>query len=163
SSSSRLSYVYAGDLNGDAVSGNDLMYIPKNTSEMNFSPLTVGTRTFSADEQAAACEAYIQQDDYLSNHRGEYAGRNGARFPFVNRIDLSVMQDVFHNFGGQRNAFQIRADFFNFGNLLNHDWGVGKRTVAPLNTNAQLQLLTAAGADAQGRATYRMGVANNQL
>ena len=163
SSSSRLSYVYAGDLNGDSVSGNDLLYIPRNTSEMNFSSLTVGTRTFTPEEQAAAFEQYIQQDDYLSKHRGEYAERNGARFPIVNRIDLSIMQDVFHNLGGQRNAFQIRADFFNFGNLLNHSWGVGKRTTAPLNTNGQLQLLTAAGADAQGRATYRMGVANNEL
>ena len=45
----------------------------------------------------------------------------------LRRIDLSITQDVFSNLGGQRNGFQIRADFLNFGNLLNHNWGVGTR------------------------------------
>ena len=35
------SYVFAGDANGDTVRGNDLIYIPRDTSEMNFKPLTV--------------------------------------------------------------------------------------------------------------------------
>ena len=35
------SYIFAGDANGDGVSGNDLIYIPRDTSEMNFKPLTV--------------------------------------------------------------------------------------------------------------------------
>jgi len=35
------SYVFSGDANGDTVSGNDLIYIPRDTSEMNFKPLTV--------------------------------------------------------------------------------------------------------------------------
>src|SRR5437016_2692736 len=29
-------YVYSGDMNGDGVANNDLIYIPRNTSEMNF-------------------------------------------------------------------------------------------------------------------------------
>ena len=48
------SYVFSGDANGDTVSGNDLIYIPRDTSEMNFKPLTVSGRTFSPAEQAAA-------------------------------------------------------------------------------------------------------------
>jgi hypothetical protein len=35
--------------------------------------------------------------------------------------------------------------------------------VGPINTNQQLQLLTNPGVDAQGRATYRLAVVNNQL
>lgn len=154
--SSRLSYVFAGDMNGDLVGANDLIYIPKDTSEMNFSAFTVGTRTFTAAEQATAFDAYIQQDAYLKNHRGDYAERYGAVLPIVKRMDLSITQDVFHNVKGQRNAFQIRADFFNFGNLLNSNWGVSKRPVAALNTNNQLQILTNPAADSQGRATYRL-------
>src|SRR5262252_5208853 len=42
------SYVFSGDANGDTVSGNDLIYIPRDTSEMNFKPLTVAGRTYSA-------------------------------------------------------------------------------------------------------------------
>ena len=34
--STNASYVFAGDMNGDGGSGNDLIYIPRNTSEMNF-------------------------------------------------------------------------------------------------------------------------------
>src|SRR4030095_5913919 len=102
-SSTRLSYTFAADMNGDG-STNDLIYIPKDQSEMNFSAFTVGTRTFTAAEQAAAFDAYINQDDYLSEHRGEYAKRNGAVMPMFNNMDLSLTQDVFRSLGGQRNA-----------------------------------------------------------
>jgi hypothetical protein len=163
--SSRVSYVFAGDMNGDTVSANDLIYIPRDTSEMNFAPFTVAVtgRTFTAADQAAAFDAYIQQDAYLSKHRGQYAQRNGVALPMLRRADLSIMQDIFRNFGGQKNAFQIRADFFNFGNLLNHDWGVGQRPVASVNTNNQLQILTNPGVDAQGRSTYRLALVGTDL
>ncbi|MBI4886616.1 MAG: TonB-dependent receptor [Acidobacteria bacterium] len=160
--SSRLSYVFAGDMNGDSVSANDLIYIPRSTSEMNFVPFTVGARTFTADEQAAAFERYIQQDPYLRKHRGQYAERNGAVLPILRRADLSIVQDVFHNVGGKRNAFQVRADIFNVGNLLNGNWGVGSRPVAAVNNSNQVQILTNPAIDTQGRSTYRLALANNQ-
>jgi len=159
--SSVLSYVFASDANGDGLT-NDLIYIPRDTSEMNFAEFTVGSRTYTAAQQAAAFETYIKQDPYLSKHRGEYAERHGLRFPMLRRMDLSVAQELFHNVGGQRNAFQIRADIFNFGNLLNHNWGVGQRTVGTTNTNSQLQILTNPGVDAQGRLNYRMALVNGE-
>ena len=163
-SSSRMSYVFANDMNGDSVSANDLIYVPRDTSEMNFAPFTLPNgRAFTAAEQAAAFEAYINQDDYLSKRRGKYAERNGAVLPFVRRFDLSISQDLFHSLKGRRHGFQVRADFFNFGNLLNSDWGVGQRPVAASNTNNQVQLLTNAALDAEGRATYRLAVVNNEL
>jgi hypothetical protein len=161
--SSRISYVFAGDLNNDSISANDLIYVPRDTSEMNFAPFTVGTRTFTAEEQAAAFEAYIRQDPYLSKRRGQYAERYGAAMPMLRRADLSIVQDVFRSLGGKRNALQVRADITNVGNLLNHNWGVGRRPTAPANTNNQVQILTNPAADAAGRATYRMAIANNQL
>jgi hypothetical protein len=162
-SSSRLSYVFAGDMNGDSFSGNDLIYIPKSTSEMNFQAFTSGTRTFTPEEQAAAFDAYINQDPYLKKHRGQYAERNGLVLPLFNSMDLSITQDLFRDIGGTRNAFQIRFDITNFGNLLNHDWGVAQRPVATATTNNQLQILTNPGVDAQGRATYRLATINNEL
>ncbi|MEI6669978.1 MAG: carboxypeptidase regulatory-like domain-containing protein, partial [Acidobacteriota bacterium] len=54
------SYVFSGDANGDTVSGNDLLYIPSSTSEMNFKTLTVSGTTYSPADQAAAFEQYIQ-------------------------------------------------------------------------------------------------------
>ncbi|MFN2602975.1 MAG: carboxypeptidase regulatory-like domain-containing protein [Gemmatimonadaceae bacterium] len=157
------SYTYAGDLNGDGAS-NDLIYIPKDVSEMNFAQFSCaaslcGTaRTVTSAEQATAFEAFIQQDDYLRSHRGEYAVRNALFFPWVKRLDLSFAQEIFTNVVGRRNSLSLRADIYNFGNLLNHNWGVGQRI---LGGNGQI--LTSPGVDAQGRATYRLKIVNQQF
>ena len=117
---------------------------------MNFVAFTASNgRAFSAAEQATAFEAYIQQDDYLKNHRGQYAERFALFYPIVKRLDLSITQDVFHNIGGRKHSGQIRLDINNLGNLLNSDWGVGK---TPVNN----RLLTNPAADANGRLSYRM-------
>ena len=161
--STNASYVFAGDMNGDGGSGNDLIYIPRNTSEMNFLAFTQGGISYTPEQQAAAFEAYINQDPYLSKHRGEYAERGGIFFPMQKRMDLSITQDVFTNLGGKRNAGQFRIDFTNFGNFLNHNWGVSQRMVVPITQAYGAQILTTPTADAQGRIAYRMAVANNQL
>jgi len=162
-SSSRFSYTFAGDMNGDGVAANDLIYIPRDTSEMNFSPFTVGTRTFTAAEQAAAFDAYIGQDNYLRKNRGRYAARNGGVMPMFRRVDLSLTQDLFKDIRGQRNGLQVRADILNVGNMLNSNWGVSQRPVASINNNNQLQILTNPAVDQAGRATYRLAVVNNEL
>jgi len=161
--SSKMSYVFNGDMNGDGFSGNDLIYIPRDRSEMNFVTFTQGGRTFTAAEQADAFEAYIQQDEYLRSRRGQYAERNGQWMPMFNRLDLSIMQDIFRYIGGKRNAGQIRFDITNFGNLLNHNWGVSRRVVASTTAANGAQILTNPGIDAQGRPTYRLAVVSNQL
>jgi hypothetical protein len=146
-------YVFSGDANGDGVSGNDLIYIPRNTSEMNFRP----TATFTAAQEAAAFEQYIENDPYLSSHRGQYAQRGGVFFPMVSRVDFSIMQDIFHSIGGARHSGQIRLDITNFGNLLNHNWGVGQRII-------NNQILTSPQADpVTGALTYQMQTLNGQL
>jgi carboxypeptidase family protein len=152
------SYVFAGDANHDGNTANDLIYIPRNTSEMNFSaiPATATVRAFTPEEQAAAFEAYIQSDSYLSKHRGEYAERGAVFLPFVKRMDMSLTQDIFHSFSGRKHSGQIRLDIFNFGNLINHDWGVGQRL---LNRS----ILTTPIADAQGRLAYRMQIFSGDL
>ena len=158
-----VSYVFQGDMNGDGYSGNDLIYIPRDMSEMNFVTFTSGGVTFTADQQAQAFEAYINQDPYLRKNRGQYADRGGLFLPRAQRLDLSVLQDVFRNVAGRRNAGQIRLDITNFGNLLNSDWGVGQRMVLPVTAANGAQILTNAAADAQGRASYRLALVNNQL
>ncbi len=156
------SYTYSGDLNGDGGTSNDLIYIPRDASEMNFeqficNPPTCATATtFTVQQQAAAWEAYIQQDEYLSAHRGEYAQRGAVFLPVVRRADLSVAQDLFTNVGGRRNTLQFRVDVVNAGNLVNHNWGVAQRLV-----NAQP--LIARGADANGVARYRLRNIGDQL
>jgi len=129
--SNPFSYIAAGDLNGDRVNNNDLIFVPNKASDIRFAPLTVGTRIYTEAEQQAAFDKYIDQDKYLSTRRGQYAERNGGLLPYLHRFDLSVAQDVFVKIGGKRNAFQIRMDILNFGNMVNNEFGVSQRVTAP--------------------------------
>jgi hypothetical protein len=164
---SNYSYTFSGDLNGDGSTNNDLIYIPRNTSEMNFQQYTASGRTFTAAEQAAAWNAYIEKDEYLRRNRGSYAERGAAQLPMVFRGDLSVVQEVFANFLGKRNSLQFRVDVINFGNLLDKDWGVGRKFTFGSNNNIQPLVVpsTAQGGpvDGQGRAQYRFRNTGNQL
>jgi len=144
-----FSYIVAGDLNGDRVSNNDLVYVPLKAADIRFAPLTVGTTVYTEAQQQAAFDAFINQDEYLSTRRGQYAERNALDLPFLHRFDFSVAQDVFVKIKGKRNAFQIRADILNFGNMLNNKWGVSQRATAP-------QLLNFVSRDASGVPTYRL-------
>ena len=122
------SYTFGSDVNGDG-GFNDLIYIPKDISEMNFGNITTSANvvTVTAATQAAAWEAFIQQDPYLSKNRGKYAQRGAAFLPYVTRADFSVAQDLFFKVKNSVQKFQFRVDILNFGNLLNSNWGGSSR------------------------------------
>ena len=123
-----VSYTYSsGSAIRDAGTGglNDLIYIPTSgdLGNMTFLSNTIGTTTYTPQQQKDALEAYIQGDDYLKNRRGQFAERNGARLPFSNTVDLKVTQDFNVKVSGHRYQFQLTWDVFNFTNMLNRDWG----------------------------------------
>jgi hypothetical protein len=152
-------YRFSNDMNGDGAS-NDLIYVPRNQSEMNFATLTVGTcpacTIYTPAQQAAAWDAFITQDAYLSKRRGGYTQRNGVFLPMVYRADMSISQDVGRNIAGRPNQLQIRLDILNVTNLLSRDWGVGQGFVTTTP-------LTSAGVDAFGAPTYRLATTGGQL
>ncbi|GGD59261.1 cell envelope biogenesis protein OmpA [Muriicola marianensis] len=111
--SGRFNYIYGGDINNDGSSINDLIYIPTSSE--------IGSMTFSGPGQAEAFEAFIQQDDYLSGRRGQYAERYGALAPWRSSWDIKILQDIRIT---DKNKFQLSLDVLNFGNLLNSNWGV---------------------------------------
>ena len=157
------SFTFSGDLNGDGGTSNDLIYIPRDVSEMNFQQFTgTGGRVFTAAEQAQAWDAFINQDQYLSKNRGKYAERGAVFLPMVFRTDLSVTQELFRTLGGRRHGLQLRVDILNVGNLLNSDWGVGQRLV---NTQPLIVPSSSQGgpADALGRAQYRLRTISDAL
>jgi len=151
-----VSHVFGGDLNGDGGTSNDLIYVPRDVSEMNFAQ----NGAFSPAQQATAWNAYIEQDPHLRNRRGQYALRGGVILPNVTRMDVSVSQDVSRLISGQKNSLQLRLDILNFTNMFNSDWGVSQRVidnrplipVAPLTTGPTA-----------GHARYTMRVINGQL
>ena len=112
-SGNRFNYIYGGDVNNDGSSINDLIYIPTSSE--------VSQMTFSGPGQAEAFEAFIEQDDYLSENRGEYAERYGALAPWKGRWDLKILQDIKV---AEKNVIQLSLDVLNVGNLISSDWGI---------------------------------------
>ena len=122
----RFSYTYSGDINNDGSFNNDLIYIPTAADINNMNFLEVdnnndGNIDNTQAAQRAALEAFIQQDDYLSENRGSYAERNAQLSPWFSRWDLRILQDLNFDNG---NSFQFSLDILNVGNLISSDWGV---------------------------------------
>jgi hypothetical protein len=138
----RYSYTYSGDINRDGTN-LDLIYIPKDRSEIDFVSQTINGVTYSADQQKDIFFRFIDQDPYLSKHKGQYAERNGAKLPWRNQFDVRLLQDIFTNVGKNRNTIQVSLDIFNFGNLLNSNWGAFRtvNAAAPLVVTNQNSLV----------------------
>ena len=151
----RFSYGYSNDFNGDGISGNDLLYVPKDKSEMNFDPIT-GTTPFTVQQQKDAFDTYIEGNSYLKTHRGQVVKRNGVLQPMLSRFDLSAMVEIFHNFGKNRHTIQLRGDIFNIGNMINNRWGVAHVT----NTTSPLAF---SRVDANGLPFFKMNTVNGSL
>ena len=114
-----FSYVYddGGSLNNEDSRERSLIYVPRTSSEIVFADAS------TAAAQWAALDAYIENDDYLKDRRGQYAEKNAARLPFQSVVDFKIMQEISMELGGKRRAIEISFDIFNFTNLLNKDWG----------------------------------------
>jgi len=116
SGGNRYSYIYSGDVNGDGYGGNDLIYIPKDANDIVLEDPT----------EWDALDAFIEQDAYLSQHRGEISERHGGVNPWFYNIDLRILQDFNLDVAGHTHTFQISCDILNVPNLLNDGWGVRK-------------------------------------
>ena len=128
----RFSYTYSGDLNNDGSGNNDLIFIPTDAQieQMQFG----GT---NAAEQKAAFKAFVNQDGYMSDHRGEVAEKYAVLSPWYSNWDLRILQDLNHKAGKKTNTVQLSIDILNIGNLVNNNWGVRQIPTAsqPLGVN----------------------------
>lgn len=122
----RYSFIYSGDVNGDGATGNDLIYIPRSQSEIVFDPRTVGATTITPAQQWTQFDAFINQDKYLSKHRGEIAERFGLVNPWYTNLDVRVLQDIALARAGTSHTIQISLDVMNLPSLINSSWGVRK-------------------------------------
>jgi carboxypeptidase family protein len=129
-SGNRFSYTYNGDINGDNSDINDLIYVPTDAeiSNMSFDPFTdANGNVQSGAAQQTAFKAFIAQDKYLSDHRGQYTEKNGGETPWFSQFDVRILQDLkFKTSKNKTQTVQFSLDIINFGNLINSDWGVRK-------------------------------------
>ena len=134
-------------MNGDNQTTNDLMYVPRNQSEINLVRVNAADPR-TPDQIWAQLNNFINQDLYLSKQRGKVVDRNGALAPYFKQLNLNFTQDFFYETKDKtRNTLRVTVDIFNLGNLINRQWGVTKSFVrtAPLNF---------AGVGADGKPTF---------
>lgn len=141
------SFLYTNDMNGDGIN-YDLMYIPKNDSEIKF----------TSEEDRVAFWKFVEQDSYLKNHKGQYAEAYAARTPWVHRFDFRLMEDFEFKVGRTKHNIQVSFDIMNVGNLINSKWGISK-TNAVSNNNKILQYT---GTDANNTPIFSMYKVNGE-
>lgn len=117
-------YVYSSDLNADGFSFNDPIYVPTDATDPNqikFADITSGgTTTFTAAQEAAAFNDFINSTPCLREQRGHIMTRNTCRQPWSNLVNLSLRQSL-PMFRANRASVQL--DVINFLNLVNKNWG----------------------------------------
>ena len=106
------SWVYSGDVNGDTVTGNDLIAVPRDTadSRFDFSGMT-------PDQQ----NGYFRflSSNGLAKYAGGSAPRNAFLGPWQNKLDLSFRQEVpLYSVRGKNIKMEFFLDFLNFGSWL---------------------------------------------
>jgi hypothetical protein len=124
---SPYSYVIGGgnarNINNESGStsrNRSLIWIPASQEEINL----VEASGVSPAEQWRRLDAFIENDPYLSENRGSYAGKNSNFLPYTSFLDLSLRQDVGVNVGGKMNKIQFSWDVFNVLNLISPSLGV---------------------------------------
>lgn len=154
-SGSPFTYIYNGDLNRDGSPTNDLLYVPKDQSDINLVDLkkTDGT-VVTAAEQWKQLDTYISNDNYLSSKRGQYVERNGARTPWNAQLDLRLAHEYSIMVKGKTHKLQITADIINVLNAINYRWC--NQTFVPNTTNAGYSLITASSVSSStGKAAFQ--------
>lgn len=105
---------------GSTSRNRSLVWIPADQSEITL----IEKNGLTPTQQWEMLNAFIENDPYLSQHRGAYAEKNSNWMPFTSFLDLAVRQDFGIQAGGRMHKLQVSLDVFNLLNLLNPSWGV---------------------------------------
>jgi hypothetical protein len=154
----RYAFTSSNDLNGDNQTANDPIYVPTSRTDPKgpiFATNFTGSNgtVYTPDQQAAAFDSFISSHDCLNDQRGSIMKRNTCFTPWTNNFDVSIEQGI-TTLRGQN--LSLRLDVFNFGNLLNKNWG---RQITTGNFNP-VQIYTASGLALPGGSTTGTTLAN---
>ncbi len=154
----RYTYTMTSSIAGDGGSSS-LLYIPASREELNSWNFVdngkVDGQTYTADMQRDDFWTYINQDDYLKDHKGGYAERGGAIAPWHHQLDFKFNQDFYIKVGKYRNTLQFGIDIENLPNLLNKKWGLYQ--YAP-----RTDLMNVSYNNSNGTATYKYQLADGK-
>ena len=145
---------YTKSFLGEDSQSLELMYIPVDQNDIVLLDIKDkdGNVTVTKEQQWQDLNEFISNNEYLNSRRGMYAERNSSRTPFEHNFDLHFAQDFYVKVAGKRNTLQLTFDIFNFGNLINSDWG-RKYYVSGYYGNYPLLTFQGLAKDANGDAT----------
>ena len=105
----------SGDANADGASGNDLAYIPRDSSDISLrNPAAFG-----------ALDNFINRLGCARSQRGQIMKRNSCRNRAVKLLDGRIGK----TFNAKTtHRLELSADVFNIPNLINHRWGIVRET-----------------------------------
>ncbi|MBQ9231518.1 MAG: TonB-dependent receptor [Prevotella sp.] len=128
---SRYSYIFSSNVNSDPSAPGNLIYVPASREELNGWDFadngTVDGETYTANMQRDDFWAFINQDDYLKDRKGQYAERGGAKMPWHHQLDFKYTRDMSIMLGKQKHTLQLGLDILNLPNFLCKDWGLFKQ------------------------------------
>ncbi len=142
------SWVFGGDLNQDGVSFNDTVAVPSgpNDPRFDFSGMTAAQRDNFLE--------YVRTSE-LAGYAGGVAPKNAFREPWMNQLDLKLIQNI-----PIKGPFRLQLffDFINFGSFISQDV-FSYREVSPFIQNGvfrtrTLTNTTAYGTDGRIRPTF---------
>jgi hypothetical protein len=120
------SWVINGDVNGDGEADNDLIYIPKNADDVilvedkSGGAVAVGQSLPKSDPRYAQLMSFIDNDEYMREHKGQMLERNALKAPWSHQVNLRASLE-FPMFDTHK--LEVALDILNFTNLLNRKWG----------------------------------------
>ena len=112
-SAGAYSYIYSNDMNGDGLK-SDLMYIPNDVDEL----------LWASEEDKAAFKTFMDNDPYLSTHKGQYAEAYAGRSPWRHLLDARIAKTFKKTIGKTTHCFELSANFDNVLNMINSSWGL---------------------------------------
>ena len=109
------SYFYSNDMNGDGIS-TDLMYIPNDVNDLKWVSV----------EDMNAFKAFMDNDPYLSTHKGKYADAYAGRSPWKHLLDARIAKTFKKTYGKTTHCFELSVNAGNVLNMINSSWGLTK-------------------------------------
>ncbi|OYU44775.1 MAG: Oar protein, partial [Burkholderiales bacterium PBB4] len=152
------SWTYGNDMNGDGISGNDLMYIPSKpgSGEVVFAGDTA-TNHANEDRFWNIVEAHAD----LRESKGSVVSRNGSFAPVVHNFDLRISQEVPGFAPKHKGVFTF--DILNVGNLINKEYGRIDEAGFSSAGGQRRTFVAFGGIDAAGKYVYIVRPAEDAL
>jgi hypothetical protein len=114
-SAGAYSYIYSNDMNGDGLS-TDLMYIPNDVNDL----------LWASEADKAAFKTFMDNDPYLSTHKGQYAEAYAGRSPWAHYLDARIAKTFKKTIGKTTHNFELSVNIDNLLNMFNSSWGLYK-------------------------------------